>query len=110
MAVQNAISSKKITERHGRALLNLDDQQQKQVLDIILKREYNVKQTEEYVETHFQANKKRKNKTRCFGVSTRLVINSVRDTFEKAKKLNSDISLAERETEDSYIMTITIKK
>lgn len=108
--VQNAISAKKITERHGRALLSLSDQQQKQALEAILKKEMNVKQTEDYVETHFQQTKKRKNTTRCFGVSTRLVINSVRDTFEKAKKLNSEISLSEKETEDSYIMTITIKK
>lgn len=108
--VIEAINAKEITERHGRALLNLNLSQQKQVLDHIRKKDWNVKQTEQFVQTHFEVEPKRKIKSRCFGVSVRLVINSIRETFEKAKKLNSSISLHEQETDDSYIMTITIKK
>ena len=108
--VQQAISSKEITERHGRALLSLNEQQQKEVLNKIKDKDFNVAQTEAYVESHYEKPKKKKGSLKCFGVATRLVINSFKETFKKVKELTEDVSWAESEDDENYIITIKVKK
>ncbi len=108
-SVQQAISNKSISERHGRALLSLDEDQQKEALKAIIKNDFNVKKTEEYINTHF-APKKKRGRLRCFGVAARLIINSFHETFKKARELTDTVELLENEDEDNYIMTIKIKK
>ncbi|MBU8990775.1 hypothetical protein KTF61_14685, partial [Faecalibacterium prausnitzii] len=47
--VQNAILDGRITERHGRALLSLDEDQQRTLLMEIVNQHWNVRQTEDAV-------------------------------------------------------------
>ena len=48
--IRNVLKEKQLTERHGRALLKLKNkEQQEQVLKLILKNGWNVKQTDEYI-------------------------------------------------------------
>ena len=104
-----ALKEKRINERQGRALLAVEKEKQSSVLKYIEQKILNVKDTEAYIEG-LNAPKKKKNNVRCFGVSAKLIINSVRETFRKAKQLTNDVSLVESEDEENYIMTITIKK
>jgi ParB family chromosome partitioning protein len=109
--VQEAINSKQITERHGRAMLSLNDKQQKEVLQSILTRDLNVKETENFIETnYFNTKKKKKGTIRCFGISAQLIINSFRDTFKKAREFDRSVQMTEQDDDEHYIMTITIKK
>lgn len=109
--VQEAINSKQITERHGRAMLSLNDKQQKEVLQSILSKDLNVKETENFIETnYFSTKKKKKGTVRCFGISAQLIINSFRDTFKKAKEFDRSVQMTEQDDDEHYIMTITIKK
>ena len=107
-SVQKAINDKQITERHGRALINLNHQQQQKMLDLILKKNFTVRQIEEYLQK--QGLKKTAHKPRCFGVSERLIINSFRETYRKSRELSQAVTMEESEDEESYIMTIKVKK
>ncbi|HPW52812.1 MAG TPA: ParB/RepB/Spo0J family partition protein [Erysipelotrichaceae bacterium] len=109
--VQEAINSKQITERHGRALLSLDEKQQKEVLQSVLARDLNVKETENLIDTnYFKPKKKKKGSIKCFGISAQLIINSFRDTFKKAKEFDRSVMMTEQDQNEDYIITITIKK
>lgn len=108
---QDAITSRWITERHGRAMLACNPEQQKKLLDLIIKKEMTVAQTDEYVSKHYLGVRaKKKSKSKCYGVSQKLIINSVKDVYRKAKMLTKDVDLVQQETDEAYIMTITIKK
>lgn len=48
--IQEAVSEGKLTERHARALLSVDKDEQKKVFKTILKKGLNVKKTEEYIQ------------------------------------------------------------
>jgi ParB family chromosome partitioning protein len=109
--VQDAINAKGITERHGRAMLSLNENQQKEVLQAILNKDLNVKETESFIETNYvKETKKKKGSIKCFGISAQLIINSFRDTFKKAKAFDRSIQMAEQDNDEDYIITITIKK
>lgn len=108
--VQQAISNKEITERHGRALLSLNEKQQIEVLNKIKDKQLNVSQTEEYVETHFQQQKKKKNKIKCFGVANKLIINTFVEAYKKVKNFSSAVTMQQEENDENYIITFTIKK
>ena len=108
--VQQAISSKQITERHGRALLSLNEEEQKEALNKIKEKDLNVAQTEAFVETHYQKPQKKKGTNKCFGISTKLIIKSFKDAYKQAKELKEDINMTEQEDDENYIITITIKK
>lgn len=111
-ACQDAITNKQITERHGRALLRLNPEQQLETLQVIKNKDMTVQQTEDYIEQHYFNPQKNPetNRLRCFGVSTRVAINTVRQSVASIRKLGTDLSLNENETAEEYIMTITIKK
>lgn len=108
--VQQAISNKEITERHGRALLSLNEKQQIEVLNKIKDKQLNVSQTEEYVETHFQQQKKKKNTIKCFGVANKLIINTFVEAYKKVKNFSSAVTMQQEENDENYIITFTIKK
>ncbi|MGI6607475.1 MAG: ParB/RepB/Spo0J family partition protein [Erysipelotrichaceae bacterium] len=109
--VQQAINNKQITERHGRAMLSLDEKQQKEVLNSILTGELNVKETENLIEVNYSGKKKKKKGTlRCFGISSQLIINSIRDAFKKAREYDHNVQMTEQDAGEYYIMTITVKK
>ena len=109
--VQQAINTKEITERHGRAMLLLSEKQQKEVLETILNKDLNVKETENFIETNYvKERKKKKGSIKCFGISAQLIINSFRDTFKKAKSFDRSVQMTEQDNDEDYIITITIKK
>jgi len=107
---QQELQNKTITERHGRAMLHLTPKQQAQVIKEIKAKNLTVADTEKYIEKKFTYKKDESDNIRCFGVSTRIAINTIRQAFNSLKKVSVPAKLTESETDDSYIMTITIKK
>lgn len=59
--VVDAINSKRITERHGRAMVKLDPSAQEKILNQILTQSLNVSQTEERIETYLRIKNETKN-------------------------------------------------
>ncbi len=107
--VQQAIAEKKISERHGRALMGLEADRQNKALQHIIDKDLTVSQAESYVSSSF-AKKKKKPRSRSFGIPLQLSLNSIRETVRQLNEAGAEISLEENETNDKYQMTITIKK
>ncbi|OZM56571.1 nucleoid occlusion protein [Lottiidibacillus patelloidae] len=109
--IQDAILSKKISERHARALIPLKETElQEKVLGEILEKHLNVKQTEDRVKQLTEKKEKPKQKRRAFSRDTRLAINTVRQSIGMVKQTGLSINTDEEEFEDFYQFTIKIPK
>ena len=110
-SVRDALAKKKITERHGRAILTLKPDQQKKALDYIVNNNLTVKDTEKYIERYYTLNPdNQKDFIKCFGVSTRIAVNTIRQAVNSLRKVNMDIDVTEQDNPDDYVITISIKK
>ena len=108
--VQDAINTKIITERHGRAMLQLNREQQEAVLEKVVVKNLNVRDTEKLIEQSYVHKPAEKDRIKGFGVSTRIAINTIRQAIRNLRKVNMDIAAKEEETDDEYVITINIKK
>ena len=103
--IKKAISQDVITERHARALLNIPNDKLKDVYETIVKRNYTVSKTEEYIK-ELSAKHKRK------GVSNNLKIgiNTIKQAYELCKKSGIDSDYNMTEYDDSVKIVIKMKK
>ena len=103
--IKKAISQDIITERHARALLNVPSEQLKDVYETVVKRNYTVSKTEEYVR---ELSTKHKRK----GVSNNLKIgiNTIKEAYELCRKSGIDADLNVSEYEDNVKIVIKMKK
>ncbi len=110
--VQETLRSRRITERHARALLGLKDKElQIKVLNEILEKGLNVKQTEEKILalTEEKKTKRRPNRV-SFSRDMRLAINTVRQSVDMVIKSGLNIETDEEDHEDYYQFVIKIPK
>ena len=110
--VQDAILNKSITERHARALMPLKDEAlQLKVLDEILEKNLNVKQTEERVTKLLTASDKPKKPKRIsLSKDVRIAVNTIRHSLVMVEKSGIKTETTEEELEDFYQITIRIPK
>ncbi len=151
--VQNAILDGRITERHGRALLGLDEDQQRTLLMEIVNQHWNVRETEDAVarllgkptsaekaaqqaleqaaeasdaaepaqassETTKPAAKTPAKKTRAKKKQPksikvndpRIAVNTIKHSIKMVKDSGVAAKVSEKDTEDSYEITIRIPK
>ncbi len=110
-AVKLALMERKISERHARALLALDtDELRLKVLDDILSKDLNVKQTEARVNYYKEANKIKKTKRVSFSKDIRLAVNTIRQSVEMVAGSGMKIVTDEKEFDDRYEIVIKIPK
>ena len=107
--VQQAINSRKISERHGRAMLKLDDSQQEKVLSRIIDKDLTVAATEKMIEK-LLTEKKKNELRKCFGVSTRIAVNTIRQAIRTLQDAAVNVESSESEDDENYTITIRIKK
>ncbi|MCT2536410.1 nucleoid occlusion protein [Aquibacillus koreensis] len=110
--VQQALLEKNITERHARALIVLKDAQlQEKILDEIIEKNLNVKQTEERIAKMFdQTPKKKKPKLKGFNKDMRIAMNTIRQSLSMVSDTGIDLETDEEDYEDYYQITIKIPK
>lgn len=110
--VKTALMERKVTERHARALLSLDNVElQLKVLSDIITKELNVKQTEARIQFYkemAQINKKQKRVS--FTKDVRLALNTIRQSVDMISNSGMTIHTVEQNYEDRYEVTITIPK
>ena len=110
--IQNKLLENKLTERHARALLKVnDDRERKVIVDKVIKHGFNVRQTEKLVEDYILCRElKAKEKNKVMHISYKLYMN----TFKKAYNdmgLNDKGAIFEQIDEgDNMKITITIPK
>lgn len=104
--VQNAVSSKIITERHARSLLGSSVEKQEEILEKIVKKGLNVSQTEKLVKQE----KKDKVVKKGFARDIKIAVNTIRQAYSMIARFNIKADLTEYEDEDGYTMTIHFPK
>ncbi|MGI6551105.1 MAG: ParB/RepB/Spo0J family partition protein [Syntrophomonadales bacterium] len=114
--VRSRISPDTISERHVRALLKLEsDEQQLKVLDMIYESDLNVRETEEAIE-FLRQNISREIKKESRRIvsepvkDTRAFVNMIRETVTRAQKYGLGMTLFENESEEVLELTIRIPK
>lgn len=109
--VKHALLDRRISERHARALLSLNEEElQLKVLDDIISKELNVKQTEARVNFYKEAAKIKKTKRISFSKDIRLALNTIRQSVEMISGSGLQIETDEKDRGDHYEITIKIPK
>ncbi len=112
VSVRNKLHDSKLTERHARVLLKLENEEtQKAVLQKVLKGNLNVRQTEALVEKTLKENGKLdKKKPRIVIVNdVRIYLNSIREIMETVKSSGIPASMEQDMDGDDVVVTLRIK-
>lgn len=110
--VQTELLKKRITERHARALIPLKDPaKQIQVMELIIEKNLNVKQTEEQVvKLLSSATPKRKPRRKAVSKDMRIAVNTIRQSLSMVSDSGINLNSEEEEFDDFYQITIKIPK
>ncbi|MFD0957600.1 nucleoid occlusion protein [Virgibacillus alimentarius] len=112
--VQQALLDKKITERHARALIKLQDPEaQIKLLEDILEHDLNVKQTEEQIakrNSPKESKKKKRPKLKGVNKDIRIAMNTIRQSLTMVSDTGIDVESDEKDLDDYYQITIKIPK
>ena len=108
--VQEAVRSHAITERHARALLSLDYEQQKKMLKTIQKKGLTVAQTEKMVVKTKEPPKKEVVVRKAISKSIRIAINTVKQAVTMIQRTGTKAEINEEERDDDVLITIRIPK
>ena len=109
---QNEILENKLTERHARALLRIDDMTLRQkILRTVAERKLNVCQTEELVNAALQPKKTPGKAKRTFvAKDIRLFINTIDHAVDAMKTAGIEAQTEKKETEEYIECTVRIPK
>lgn len=109
--VQDAVSTKQISERHARALIGLEKAKQTKVLATIVKKKLTVAQTEKMVKESTQE-KHGKKKIMLKGVSKtiKIAINTIHQAVHMVNRAGTVTEISEVENENDVVITIRIPK
>ncbi|MCF0110133.1 MAG: ParB/RepB/Spo0J family partition protein [Erysipelotrichaceae bacterium] len=105
--VQEGILTKKISERHGRALLSLNGPAQVEAYHVIVDKGLNVRDSEKHIENVLNGKKKKKPLTKGFTRSVQIGLNTVNQCMAMMKK--TGISFTSEQTETDKDVRITIR-
>ncbi|CAJ1230027.1 nucleoid occlusion protein [Lactiplantibacillus xiangfangensis] len=108
--VQQALLERKISERHGRALLHLTIDQQIVILKQVLADQLTVKETEQLVAKLQTPPKPKKKRARGLTGDTRIAVNTIKKSIKMVTDAGMPVKTHEENTEDGYRITIEIPK
>lgn len=110
--IQDALIENKLTERHARALLKVeDDQLRRDVVDRVVSHGLNVRQTEKLIEDLLlrqEEDMRQQNKIRY--ISYKLYLNTIRKTFNEILQLENGARYTQEDKGEYYEVKITIPK
>lgn len=111
-AVQQALLTRSITERHARALLPVKDLElQQQLLEQLLEEGLNVKELEERIKALTEeAPKKPKKRRKAVSRDMRIAMNTIKESLSMVKKSGIKLDTQEEDHEDYYQITVKIPK
>ncbi|WP_206831329.1 nucleoid occlusion protein [Alicyclobacillus fructus] len=115
-AVQDALLTRQITERHARALLALPSEElQVELLNECIDKGWNVKQMEEKVKAKLEAlgsaaERRRKPRKRGLSKDVRLAVNTIRQSLQMIEQTGLRVVCEEVDDEEYYQFTIRVPK
>lgn len=107
--VKEALRERKITERHARAMLSMQDA--KEMTDLtqqVIDEKLTVSQTEKIIAK--KKAPKAKTKMRVITQNVRIAINTIHQALEMIRKTGIEVDMEEEDQEDFYVMTLKIQK
>ena len=110
--VVDAINSKRITERHGRAMVKLDPSAQEKILNQILTQSLNVSQTEERIETYLRIKNEKKNNdsTQPNYDAQKILARLTKDIAKLEEKYGVSLNKEEEEGMESIVVKVTVPR
>lgn len=101
-----------LSERHARALLKLETEQERlEVIEVIVKQQLNVAKTEAYIDAYLQKQQQPKRGMRKLILrDVRLFLNSVNHSLELVRGAGIDARAQQEETEQEIVLTIRLPK
>lgn len=109
--VIDAINTKKITERHGRAMVKLDSSAQEKLLIQILSQNLNVSQTEEKIDTYLKIKKDTKVSNPTVNYDGQKIISKlIKEIAKLEEKYNINLNKEEEETMESVVIKVTVPR
>lgn len=110
--VVDAINSKRITERHGRAMVKLDPSAQEKILNQILTQSLNVSQTEERIETYLRIKNETKNNdsTQPNYDAQKILARLTKDIAKLEEKYGVSLNKEEEEEMESIVVKVTVPR
>lgn len=112
--VRSLLREKNLTERHARALLKIEDEnQQMEVLSVVVENKMNVRETEEYIENFSrEITKKKIPKQNVVKVirDVRIFLNSINKVVGEMKKSGLKIKMNQEQDDDFIVIQLKIPK
>ena len=110
--VVDAINSKRITERHGRAMVKLDPSAQEKILNQILTQSLNVSQTEERIETYLRIKNETKNNdsTQPNYDAQKILARLTKEIAKLEEKYGVSLNKEEEEGMESIVVKVTVPR
>ena len=110
--IQELLAENRLTERHARALLKIEDNRiRKVILDKVIKHGFNVKQTEKLVEDYLtQKEQQERDINKVRHISYKLYLNTLRRTFNDMELNKKGATFRQEDVGSSLKITITIPK
>ena len=99
-----------LSERHARALLKLDDDTKRlEVLEIIVAKNYSVRQTEEYISKLLDDKQQEKRRRMVIVNDVRIYLNSIKQVVNAIKDVGIPVNMERTVEGDEVIVRLRIK-
>ena len=109
-SVRKVLQEAELTERHARALLKLEnEEQQLQVLDTVIKKGFSVRLTEEYIDKLLADKPVEKRKRLIIVNDVRIYLNSIKKVVTAIKDVGIPVSYDQALEDDEVVVTLRIK-
>ncbi len=110
--IQDMLVENKLTERHARALLKIEDHQLRRVIiEKVVKHGFNVKQTEKLVDDYLtQKENQEREKNKIRHISYKLYLNTLKRTFNDMELDKKGATFKQEDAGNNLRITITIPK
>ena len=109
--VTRAISAKKITERHGRAMVRLEKNIQEKILLQVLAQNLNVVQTEEKIDLYLKLKKDNKNQDNQTNYDSQKIVSKISKNIKKLEeKYEVSFDYEEEETMEGVVVKVIIPR
>lgn len=110
--ILNKLSDENLTERHGRALLKIENPSAREkILHRVISHQLNVKQTEKLIEDFLvKENLEQKKKNKINYISYKIYMNTIYKTFRQIKEMEEGVRLQETDQGEYVEVKIMIPK
>lgn len=109
-AIRKVLVDAGLSERHARALLKLDDDAKRlEVLEVVVAKNYSVRQTEEYINKLLEDNQQEKRRRMVIVNDVRIYLNSIKQVVNAIKDVGIPVNMEQTVEGDEVIVSVRIK-